>query len=268
VKPSSPVSLLVGATQQFTATGTYSDGSTANVTDHVTWKSSNTNIAVSGIGVASATGTGTADITATVNGITSQAISLTVITLSSIAVTPSTPANLIVGSTQQFTATGTYSDGSTADLSSRVTWASDTSTTATINSAGLTTGVTAGTTNITATLDGVTSANLTLIVISVTSIAVTPNPPANLIAGSSEQFVATGTYSNGATADISSQVTWSSGTLSVATISSIGLATGISTGIANITATWNGKASPSVALTVTPAASTGTSTTTSTTAAP
>ena len=37
-----------------------------------------------------------------------------------------TPANPTVakGLTEQFTATGTYSDGTTADLTSQVTWAS------------------------------------------------------------------------------------------------------------------------------------------------
>jgi len=44
-------------------------------------------------------------------------------TLTSIAVTPSAPT-LAVGATQQFTATGTYSDGSTQDLTPQVTWAS------------------------------------------------------------------------------------------------------------------------------------------------
>jgi hypothetical protein len=41
-------------------------------------------------------------------------------TLSSIAVTPNPPTNLAVGLTEQFTAAGTYSDGSTADRKSVV----------------------------------------------------------------------------------------------------------------------------------------------------
>lgn len=179
--------------------------------------------------------------------------------------TPATPANLAVGSTQQFTAMGTYSDGSTADVSSQVTWVSATPATATINSTGLATGVAVGTTNITATLDGVTSLNVALMVISLTSIAVTPNPSVNIAVGSSEQFMATGTYSDGSTADISSQVTWTSDAPSVATISSSGLAMGVAAGTANITATWNSMTSPSVSLTVTAATSTTTTPTSTTT---
>jgi hypothetical protein len=85
-------------------------------------------------------------------------------TLSSIAVTPASPASLAVGSTQQFTATGTYSDDSTAAITSNVTWASSNTTIATISSAGLATGVAAGNTNITASLSGVTSPAVTLAV--------------------------------------------------------------------------------------------------------
>ena len=60
-------------------------------------------------------------------------------------------------------ATGTYSDGSTAVLTSTVTWTSGTVGVATINSSGLASGVGAGTTVITATLGAVNgTANLTI----------------------------------------------------------------------------------------------------------
>jgi hypothetical protein len=87
-------------------------------------------------------------------------------TLSSIAAAPVSPTNLKVGTTQQFTATGTYSDGSTADITSKVTWASDTITAATIASSGLATSVAPGNTNITATMSGMTSSAISLRVVS------------------------------------------------------------------------------------------------------
>ena len=58
--------------------------------------------------------------------------------------------------------------------------------------------------------------------------------------GATQQFKATGTYSNHSTADLTSQVSWSSGSLSVATITSGGLATGNTAGSSLITATLNG----------------------------
>jgi len=76
--------------------------------------------------------------------------------LISITVAPSSPANLAVGAMTQFTATGTYADGSTADITDKVTWTSDSSMLS-IDSWGIATGVTAGTANVTAVLDGISS---------------------------------------------------------------------------------------------------------------
>lgn len=93
-------------------------------------------------------------------------------TLVSIAVTPTAPS-MNVGGTQQFTATGTYSDSSTANITSSVTWASGTPATATINSAGLATGVAAGTTAITATSGSIVSPAVTLTVNATGTLTIT-----------------------------------------------------------------------------------------------
>ena len=121
---------------------------------------------ISSTGLATAVADGTTNITATLSGVTSTAVNLTVISLSSIDVEPASPDSLVAGSTQQFNAIGTYSNGSTADISSQVTWNSDTTGTATISTTGLATGVAAGTTNITATLSDVTSTVVNFTVIS------------------------------------------------------------------------------------------------------
>jgi hypothetical protein len=71
--------------------------------------------------------------------------------LKSIAVIPANP-NIIPGQTQQLTATGTYSDGTTANITALVTWTSDTPSVATVNGAGLATGVTSGTSIFTASM--------------------------------------------------------------------------------------------------------------------
>jgi len=80
-----------------------------------------------------------------------------VLTLSSIAVTPNTPGKLAVGATQQFKAMGAYSDKSTADITSKVKWNSSNKAVNTISSSGLATGVGIGTTNITASMSGISS---------------------------------------------------------------------------------------------------------------
>ncbi|MFL6449643.1 MAG: N,N-dimethylformamidase beta subunit family domain-containing protein [Bryobacteraceae bacterium] len=82
----------------------------------------------------------------------------------SIAVTPTNPA-IPAGSTQQFTATGTYPDGSTQNITSQVTWSSSNTTVATINSAGnanagLANGLSAGSSTISAKSGTVTGGTL------------------------------------------------------------------------------------------------------------
>jgi len=84
------------------------------------------------------------------------------VTLVSIAVAPVNPTLQIAG-TQSFTATGTYSDGSKADITNQVTWTSSNTGVASITSAGLATAVAGGPANMIATL-GTISGNSTVTV--------------------------------------------------------------------------------------------------------
>jgi uncharacterized protein YjdB len=77
---------------------------------------------------------------------------VTLIPLISIALDPPDPI-IVQGTTKQFTATGSYGDGRSTDLSSQLTWASADETIATIDQAGLATGSSPGTTTISATVD-------------------------------------------------------------------------------------------------------------------
>src|SRR5271165_515187 len=89
--------------------------------------------------------------------------------LQSIAITPTTPS-INPNQTQQFTATGTYSDSSTKYITTAVTWTSSNASVATIGvSTGLATGVSAGTAEITAMLGNVVSLSDTLTVNAVTA---------------------------------------------------------------------------------------------------
>jgi uncharacterized protein YjdB len=123
-----------------------------------------------------------------------------------------------------------------------VTWNSSNTAVATINSAGLATGVASGSITISATSGTVTSGTtLTVqgVPVTLSSISVTPaNPTINV--GATQQFTATGTYSDGSTQNITGQVTWSSSNSGVATISSTGLATGAGMGTSTISASLGG----------------------------
>ena len=156
VSPTNPT-LQAGATTQFSVTGRTSSGNTLDVTPGASYTSSKTSVAtVASGGLATAVSGGTTTINISYEqGFTQTFITVSSATLSSIAVTP-TGATVSVGATQQFTAIGTNSDGTTTDLTGVATWSSSSTNVATISSTGLATGVASGSTTVTATDGGVT----------------------------------------------------------------------------------------------------------------
>jgi len=254
VTPAS-VSLATHASQQFHATGLFSDGSTQDLTSSVTWFSSDSGVAtISTGGMATAVTTGVTNVTAksgTMQASATLAVNNASVGLSSITLSPLV-STLAVHTTQQLTATGAYADGSSRDLTSNVTWSSSSTAAATVDVNGLVTGVAAGTTSITATLNGITqSMTLTITAPTITSISVTPEGFTVPI-GISQQFVATAVYSDGSSQDLVSGVTWTSSLLSAATIDANGSATTLAAGTTTITATV-GSLTDSTTLTVVPA---------------
>ena len=247
------LSIAKGTSEQFTATGTFSDNSTQNLTSSVTWTSQSTGVAmITAGGLVTAAGTGTSNIKA-VSGAISGSTNLTVTpaTLVSIAVTAPS-LSIAKGTSEQFTATGTYTDNSTQDLTASVTWSSQTASVATITTGGLVTAAGAGTSNIKATSGAVSgSANLTVTAATLLSIAVTA-PSLSIAKGTSEQFTATGTYSDGSMQNLTGLVTWSSQSTAVATITAGGMVTAVSIGTSSIKAVL-GAVNGSATLTVTAA---------------
>ena len=155
----------VGDTVQFAATATYSDGTTGDITGQATWDSSDTDVATVDAGLATGVAEGSTEIRATFDGVTSDAAILSVTTAAVVSIEVALESGTIgVGDTVQFTATATYSDGTTGDITGQATWNSSDPDVATINAEGLATGEGEGTIEITATLDGVTSDPVTLTV--------------------------------------------------------------------------------------------------------
>jgi len=255
VSPSTKT-IAKGTTTQFTATATYSDGSTADVTKTAVWTSSNTSFGTVDTssttgGIARGIAAGAVTITAATGGKSAAAtLTVTSATLVSIAVTGADPDGIIAkGTSNQFTATGTYSDGTTQEITSLVSWGWGTDSSSTsvnvsngIGTSGLATGI--GIVNnldITATLGGKTgSAKLSVTAATFTSINIGENT-ATVANGFTLQYIATGTFSDNSTQNISSLVTWNSSAPTNATISNAvsdkGKAYGLVAGTTNITAT-------------------------------
>jgi len=167
------VSLIEGNTQQLSATGTYDDGSTKDLTGTATWSTSSSTVAsVTSGGLVKAAATiasppGTATITASSGTLTAtSAITVNTGPLQSIALTAST-LTPTAGSTFTLTAMGTFS-GSTQlqDITTQVSWNNDNTTAVSLSqgsgSATANTSTSGQVAHISATLNGITSNTVTI----------------------------------------------------------------------------------------------------------
>jgi trimeric autotransporter adhesin len=215
IAPAGAATLIKGSTAQFTATGAYSDGTTADVSSQVTWASSGVAVGISATGLASANSVGTATVTAKIGSVASAGTVVTVspATLLSIAVTPAT-ATVVAGLTQQFVATGSYSDGTSAPIASAA-WS--TNELASITTSGLAKGLSAGSASVTASLNGVSSPTATLNVTPATVVSVVITK--GLDAYDTTTYVATATYTDGSS---STNATWASSDTGVGLITPSG----------------------------------------------
>jgi hypothetical protein len=240
ISPQTP-SVALGNAQQFIATGTYTDGVTRDITSVVTWGVSPGSVAVvsntTGTnGLATSAGVGSTAVSAT-SGLISGSTSLTVgeAMLVSISIAPQS-VSVFLGGAQQFIVTGTFTDGSTRDLTGSVIWSSDTPAVAPIASGGLATAAGLGVANITAASGTIsTSTALAVVVPTLLSIAISP-PGASIAKGTMQQFSAAGAYSDGSTADLTSSVLWASSLSAIANVTTGGLADGKGAGNTTITA--------------------------------
>ncbi len=173
VTPVNP-SVHPGTNLQLTATGTFTDGTNQNITGSVSWSSNNSAVAfVNGSGLVSASSAGAATITAAGSGFMGSVITgttnVSVPALVSIAITPADPT-IGQGNTLQLTATGSYSDASTFNLTSLVTWTSSNPGIAPVSGTGLITGSAVGFSIISATQGTITGSTEALIGFSALSL--------------------------------------------------------------------------------------------------
>ena len=196
-------------------------------------------------------------------------------TLSFITITA--PTNTVsAGSSLQLTAKGTYSDKSTATLTTQVTWKSSDSTIASVNPLGVLTALKVGTCTVQAT-DGGTSgefgisvtatpvtpasgsvavtgvwlptaapmATLTVSNGTIQSIVVRPSAP-TIAPGATQALTAVGVFSDGSSQDITSVSQWTSSAPAVAIVNQAGVATGANRGQTKVTAAFKGMSNTAV----------------------
>ncbi len=227
---------------EFSLTGIYSYSVVRDLTPYASWSSANESIAtVDAAGIMTPVADGLVSIRASYQGQSaSKAVTINSATITSISITPPT-ASLSSGGLLDLKATGIYSDGSTRNLTKKVTWSSSDASVSVDDSVkkGRITGVSAGSATITADY-GLVSSTATASVSAATLSTIEISPViSSASAGVSTQFYATAINNDSSHDDITSFVSWSSSDNNIASIYSSGLLTRHGVGSVTITATYS-----------------------------
>ena len=242
------LSMDISTSMQFTAVGIYTDNTTRDLTNQVTWSASNSDL----LSVDSshryhprvtALYEGTVLLSATLPG-SSKGASATITvsdkTLSSIEVTPANPSlpdNLDVN----FKATGFFNDGTRQDLTQSVVWSSTDTAVLMINNAfqikGQARGLADGTASVTATFGSVSGTASASVSTAITLSSVDISPVSSNLAsgGYRRQMSATGIYSDGNSYDLTSAAAWRSSSVDII-IENLAPWQGVAIGLASPTA--------------------------------
>jgi 6-phosphogluconolactonase (cycloisomerase 2 family) len=256
ITPANP-KIPKGIELQLFAICNFNDGTTEDCTNQAGFSSASNSIAsVSTHGLVKGVGAGSTSITATLLGVSgSTTVTVTTATFTSITVVPGNPS-IVEGTTVQLFAVGGFSDGSTQDVTTEVSWTSAEGSIAQVSDVsgrqGLVTGLAAGTANITAKLNGVEGSS-TVTVTNATLTSITVDPANSSIAkGTTVQLAAIGHFSNGTTQVLTKSVSWISSSDAVAPVDAHGLVKGVAVGSVTVTATQGG-ISGTATVNVTPA---------------
>ncbi len=232
--------ILIGKTQQFTAT-TLDASNTVLPGRSITWISGAPSVAtVTQSGLVTAVGAGSALIFAASEGIsTSVTVTVSTVGVAQVRMTP--PSGTVQqGKTLQLAAQPVDVNG-TPITGRAVTWNSSTPTVASVSSTGLVTGISQGSADITATVDGVigTSA-ITVTAIPVATVQIVPGTP-TLTVGQTLTVQALLFDAQGAPLSTAGRtIGWAVSQPAVATVSLSGLVTALSAGTTVLQATVEG----------------------------
>jgi len=250
--------VTTGYEVQFTATGHRPDGSTVDVTNSVTWVSTNTSVVtITSSGLATTAADGSVTISASLVSATgSTSLTASSQPLQSIAILAdtATPNNLTVSACRnlQLKAIGTYADGerTVIPITNYVSW-SIVAGNGDVNDQGLLKSYSDGIIDVDASLDAVIGTAAVTAANDLTQISVTPAAQ-NVAINGTLQYSATGTYNNSTTADITDNAAWASSNTAVADFNdpTPGLITALTQGTTNVTASCGATVSSNASLTV------------------
>jgi uncharacterized protein YjdB len=236
--------LEVGKSAGFTAKGIFGSGTQYDITQSVTWSSSNEEfVTIDSLGLATGIGAGLATISAQLSGVQGMT-ALTIIPpkeLVSLSIT-AVATSVYLNETIQLSVTATYNDQSSRDVTSEVTWTSAAAEIATVDSAGKVTGVAVGEATITAELEGKSAVIAVSATDGPTVTRLTVDPTTlSMSLGDTAQLTVTADYSDGTRVNVTAMSTWMSSDASVISVSASGMTEAHGAGMASITASFRGQ---------------------------
>lgn len=229
------LALSLGATKQVSVTATYSDKTTAIVTEKAEWATANSEVATVINGLVTATGSGKTKVILTY-GDKTVTIPVEVDVIAKLAANQK-KLYIRPGASQPLTLAATLTNGTKVDVSAKAEWSTDNSEIATVAS-GLVTGVGPGKAKITAKYGGKT-----------VTIPVESNVIAKmefdvrqvaLKAGETKAVKATVTYTDKSTADVTAEADWTSADKGLASVDD-GKITANKAGKTTVWAAYSGK---------------------------
>jgi trimeric autotransporter adhesin len=247
VTPPSPI-ISVGQLQQLVATATNSAGEILDG-QSVSWSSSAPGFAtVAANGLVTGVGGGTTQITATVGGETATANVTVWFPITAVNLSVAAPATTTIRQEGAVQVDASFTDASGATVTGRqLVWTSSNPAVATVSTSGRVSGLTDGTTEITARTNEGTEGTIVITVsgppvVATVTIAVTESRFMGI--GHTEQMVATARAASGTVLDLVGRtVVWSTSNAGNATVDANGLVTNlVADGTANISVSVDGVA--------------------------
>ena len=274
-QPSCQQVVRIGATIQFMAVGEFDTGYYEDITDEVEWRLVPPDVGSVTKGLFTAAQAGTAQLSAALGGVESDAVAIRVVTQPTIVALSVYPADwaykyigagpaagdvaqpcfecgyyltLLRGDTVRFAATAHYDTGEWEDVSARVAWHSSATDVASIDANGLLTAESAGDTAVDATLGDVASAAVSVHVVNqaaLQSLYAYQDGQDHVIAkGEQAVFHAVGYYDVGFDRDVTEQASWHSSDESIGGFDSPGVFTARDAGTVSVWAELDGQQSP------------------------
>ncbi len=245
------ISLPSGFDVQPRVDGIFSDGSRQDLSEHVSWASTDSNVAeVDEFGVVYLHQEGNTRLTASVDQLGLQVdVNVLPAQLQELHLSPE-QTSLAAGRQIQLKATGVYSDDSLVDVSDKVIWQSGDEQVLRVDngrsSAGKAHALKTGQVDVNASLDKVSAQTRVVVTAAVLDEIALEPPSIRLPAGRQQSVQAWGLYSDGSKQELTEQVSWLVADASVAHVShavgKAGLLTGLIEQTTQVTATLDGVA--------------------------